>query len=293
MPSDFQLAAIVKRAGMPQLLQIPLQQTLQDSLAELWWEQYERFVEGVDEIGFQAGYQLENHERFCIAEYSLPRWLSRETGETVPELETLGRNGAKMPPISGVVAFARQANGEECLLFQNFTRSKVIEPGRFLFLTEDTYASTESPGLTLDHKMSATFERSEGKLLFSSFRTVNTFLPLADYYREASEQEIEELLAHPRFILEDPATPSREWNQWFRKRFSMLRDSGILEEYSATEIEQRARGYDVGLVVRDDQVVFPEDAKEAKKLLQFLNEELFRGAITETLYETNSKRAAS
>ena len=30
----------------------------------------------------------------------------------------------------------------------------------------------------------------------------------------------------------------------------------------------------------------------AKKLLQFLNEELFRGAITETLYETNSKREA-
>ena len=73
----------------------------------------------------------------------------------------------------------------------------------------------------------------------------------------------------------------------------MLRDSEILEEFSATEIEERARGYDVGLVVRDDRVVFPEDKKEAKKLLQFLNEELFRGAITETLYETNSKRAAS
>ena len=104
-----------------------------------------------------------------------------------------------MPVISGVVAFARQDNGEEWLLFQNFTRSKLIEPGRFLFLTRDTYASTATPGLTLDHKMSATFERAESKLLFSSFRTVNTFLPLADYYSEASEQEIAELLGHPRF----------------------------------------------------------------------------------------------
>ena len=40
MPSDFQLAAIVKRARRPQLLQIPLQQGLQDSLADLWWEQH-------------------------------------------------------------------------------------------------------------------------------------------------------------------------------------------------------------------------------------------------------------
>lgn len=293
MPSDFQLAAIVKRARKPQLLQIPLQQTLQDSLAELWWEQHERFTEGVDEIDFQAGYLPESDERFCIAAYSLPEWVSRETGETVPELETLGWDGAKMPVISGVVAFARRDNGEEWLLFQNFTRSKVIEPGRFLFLTQDTYASTARPGLTLDQKLSATFERSEGKLLFSSFRTVNTFLPLADYYREASEQEIAELLAHRRFMVEDPAAASREWNQWFRKRFSMLRDSAILEEFSTTEIEERANGYDVGLVVRDDRVVFPKDTKEAKKLLQFLNEELFRGAITERLYETNSKRAAS
>ena len=30
----------------------------------------------------------------------------------------------------------------------------------------------------------------------------------------------------------------------------------------------------------------------SKTGLQFLNEELFRGAITETLYETNSKREA-
>ena len=39
-----------------------------------------------------------------------------------------------------------------------------------------------------------------------------------------------------------------------------------------------------------DKIVFPTDKSESKKLLQFFNEE--RGAITDTLYETNSKRKA-
>jgi hypothetical protein len=72
----------------------------------------------------------------------------------------------------------------------------------------------------------------------------------------------------------------------------MLRDSGVLEEFSAKQIQARSKGYDVKIHVSKGKIVFPVDRPAAKKLLQFLNEELFRGAITETLYETNSKREA-
>lgn len=41
-----------------------------------------------------------------------------------------------------------------------------------------------------------------------------------------------------------------------------------------------------------DRIVFPAEKVPAKKLLQFLNEELFWGATTERLFETNSKRIA-
>ena len=54
----------------------------------------------------------------------------------------------------------------------------------------------------------------------------------------------------------------------------------------------KAKGYDVEIRVQKGKIVFPEDRPSGKKLLQFLNEELFKGAITETLFETNSKREA-
>ena len=72
----------------------------------------------------------------------------------------------------------------------------------------------------------------------------------------------------------------------------MLKASGVLDDYTANEIQERSEDYDVSIGIKQDKIIFPSDKAAAKKLLQFLNEEIFRGAITETLYETNSKRQA-
>ena len=134
--------------------------------------------------------------------------------------------------------------------------------------------------------------RRRAKLLFHNFRTVNTFLPLADFYKEASDKEIKEVLNHRLLAPENREAAVLRANQWSRKRFAMLKDSGVLDNYSAQEIKSRSNGYDVSITIVSDEIVFPTDKSESKKLLQFLNEERFRGAITDTLYETNSKRKA-
>lgn len=292
MLENFQLAAIVRQAGGTRLLRIPLHQDLQNTLSENWQAQYGAFVEDVEEIDFNAGYQPELHERFCLEDYDLPDWLSDETSQTIQDLDPINNNEGLVDSIKGIVAFARDAQGEELILFQNFSRSHVIRPARFLFLQNNTYETTERPGLALDSKLSALYLRADSKLLFHNFRTVNTFLPLSDFYEEASEQEIREVLAHDVLAPENADVLATDSNQWFRKRFAMLRDSSVLDKFSAKQIQTRSKGYDVDVHISKGKIVFPAERGAAKKLLQFLNEELFRGAITETLYETNSKREA-
>jgi len=77
-----------------------------------------------------------------------------------------------------------------------------------------------------------------------------------------------------------------------QQRFAMLRDSGVLDQYSAKQIQARSKGFDIDIHVHKGTVVFPENRQAAKKLLQFLNFFFNDTAITETLYETNSKREA-
>jgi hypothetical protein len=60
-------------------------------------------------------------------------------------------------------------------------------------------------------------------------------------------------------------------NQWFRKRFAMLRDSGVLYAHTAKQIQTRSRGFDVEIHLEKGKIVFPSEKAAAKKLLQFLN----------------------
>lgn len=292
MLENFQLAAITKQGGGFRLLRVPLHQALQDTLAQTWHEQYGAFVDDTQEIDFNAGYQPEAHERFRLIGFELPDWLADEDSQTAADLDPITEDDALLDATRGILAFARSDEGHELLLFQNFSRSHIIRPGRFLFLQNNIYETTERPGLTLDTKLSAIYLPAEAKLLFQNFRTVNTFLPIADFYEEASEQEIQDILNHDLLAPEDTDALAAGANQWFRKRFAMLRDSGVLDQYTARQIQLRSRGYDVRIRTSNGKILFPADKRSAKKLLQFLNEELFRGAITETLYETNSKREA-
>lgn len=291
MLENFQLAAIVKRGGEMRPLRIPMHQALQKRLAASWDEQYEAFVDEIDEIEFNAGYQPEAHERFTLPDFELPEWLATEDSQSIADLDAITDDDALLDATKGIAAFARK-DGAEMILFQNFSRSHIIRPGRFLFLQNNTYESTQRPALTLDNKLSAVYRPGDQTLLFHNFRTVNTFLPLADFYKEASEQEIRDVLGHDLLEPENEDALAVNANQWFRKRFAMLKDSGILDNYTAEQIRDHSEGYEVNVHIDNGKIVFPAEKREAKRLLQFLNEEIFRGAITETLYETNSKREA-
>ena len=146
MLDNFQLTAIVKEGAMTRLLRIPLHQDLQQALAESWDAQYDAFMADVQEIDFNAGYQPEDHEQFALVNYVLPDWLSQENSQTAGDLDPISNNQALVDSIRGIAAFARTSAGDEVVLFQKFSRSHVIRPGRFLFLQNDTYETTERPG---------------------------------------------------------------------------------------------------------------------------------------------------
>jgi hypothetical protein len=127
-------------------------------------------------------------------------------------------------------------------------------------------------------------------------RAANAIFNLADFYKEATEEDIKAILAHEKLAPVSVDALAKGASQWFCKRFALLKDSEILDQYTVTQIIQHSNGYDldiqIDLTSGQERIVFPADKAPAKKLLQFLNEELFRGSITERLFETNSKRIA-
>jgi hypothetical protein len=292
MLRNFHLAAFTKQHDQQELFHIPLHQALQDSLAQTWENQLVVFADGIEEVTFNASYKPENHERFRLSDFELPEPLRSIKSANVQNQSAISEHEETMDSIRAIVAFCRNTAGQELVLFQNFSRSHVIAPGRFLLLENNTYQTADRPGIQLNNRLSAVYNANERKLLFHNFRIANTFLPLAEFYEEASEETIRQILSHKLLAPEDVDALAIGANQWFRKRFAMLKDSGVLEQYSVHQIQKRAKNCDIDIKLAKGRIVFPAEKGLAKRLLQFLNEEIYRGAITDTLYETNSKREA-
>lgn len=290
MLGDFQLAALAKDREQWQLLRIPLHQHLQDSLAASWQQQYDTFTINKDDIAFDIGYAPEKHERFHVKDYVLPECLQAGVSGQVRNLDAINEHENLIESIKAVIAFARNQRGDELMLAQSFSRSHVIQPGRFLFLQKDTYETPKRTGLTLGTSLTAVYEVKTRKLLFENFRNTNAFLPLMDFVAEASDYEIREVLSHPLLKAQDIETTAALATQWSRKRFAMLKASKILDQFTAAQLLHRSKGIEVEIKIEKGRIVFPTDKHAAKRLLQFLNEEIFRGAITDKIYETNSKR---
>lgn len=296
MFSDFQLAAIVVEKSKSKIYRIPLHQELQDQIKLDWWYQYNEFTHLFEKVRFHAGYSVDDDEVFYINDFSLPAYLAKESTHSIALLEPIGANDDLLLSIKSIAAFATLEGGEQIQLFQTFSKSHVISPKRFLFLEKNTYVTSESPSLTLDRKISALFNPSTKELMFRNFRAINTFLPLTDFYSEASEEQITMILDHKNISAEDPKALARDASQWFRTRFAMLKDSGILDKFEPAYIVEHAKSCNINIKLDSskgtDRFVFPSNKTEAKKVLQFLNEEIYRGPITDSLFETNSKRTA-
>ena len=291
MLKNFHLLAIVRESDGHSLLRFPIHQKLQAELAGRWAEQLEVFLDFEKSVPFDPGFNPESDERFEINDFQLPEFLADVTSENTQDFRTITEE--EYTTLKGVTAFAKSSKDEELILFQNFSRSHVISPYRIWFYEGDLFQTTEHRAISLERKLAAVYFSTDQKLMFQNFRTANTFLPLHEYYEEASEKEIKEVLSHEKLAAENIEALAADAPQWYRKRFAMLRDSGVLDDYSVETIVEHSKGYEVEIKVADNgKLVFPAERKEARRLLQFLNEELYRGPITETLYETNSKREA-
>lgn len=287
IPDLFHLFAIVKIATKRHLERVPIHRDLQESLAQDWQRQLQDFVHGITEIRFNVGYTPGNTERFVLPDFDLPDWLVPVTEGDAIEIHEIEEED--LDRVSGMFAVSQDHNGQQCLLFQNFTRSRVLSP-RALWWSQNAYTQTGKAGFSLSDSLSAVYYLDEKKLTFSKFTTVNSFLPLMDHYWVASDEQIREVLANPLFTVDDIDTVAYRPIQWIARRFAILRESGILGSVSAEDVAQKARDYQLDIPERNGKIVFPSARAEQKKVLQFLCEEVFRGALTATIYETNSKK---
>lgn len=287
------LFALVDDEDTP-IRRIPLTAALNTELAKLFAEQQTALLGDRQPIAFTGSYNVDVGEIFTIADYPLPPAIGQAIGNPLicPVLNLNTETHRIKALFSGTWTAANKT-----VNFQVFDAGKLLKRGFTLIGSGDTYKKLEEPGLVLQDKLTAHY--SNGTLHFTSYHNTKRFLDLADYYREATDTDLDDFAATELFAFEDEASFKEQADSIIRKKIALLQKNEVLRKITVTDIQTVAKNFNaelpkehhISILVNDNgKLVIPKDKKQLKELIRFLDEDYVTAPLTKRKCLTNSKQ---
>ena len=278
---------IVKRICEDQKSQTAIDKTFSDA-AEL-------LRKDKSDVSFDGKYtpQGEDMEILKIQDFSLPT-VVKDALKNPQGLEVYSPVNSELPSIKALFV-GEYSFDDECeqytAAFQKFRNDQYITAARHhLFFTGDTFVKEDRLGITIATTVDCVVENNN--LYFPSYHFAKQIFDLTDYYRVASEQDIRSFVNSDIISMESSDAFVESANTWERRKIASINDSGVLRKYTAKRIKDLGKKNGVVIAVSGDSIVLPEDRADRRIVLGFLDEEVYKGVFSDTLYQTNSKRKA-
>lgn len=258
---------------------IDLTQNIIPQIRTLFVEGGEAMFDDVEEIEFTGNYKIDKNEILYV-ELELPQNIQQAVHNPI------GVHNLN-PTVDDVRAlFWFEDN---TYYFQTFDKRKLLRNKSIIFLDNQTYNLLDNDGLIIDNAVHAVYKGD--KYYFLSYANANKIFSLADFYKEATDEEIRAFGGGDKVSLDE------EWfldntNSAIRKQITLLQKSNVLDAANTRHIRRDAREYGITVTLDGDKICFPNNKKECKDLLLYLNEQYWKGAISGTKFKTTSKRPA-
>ncbi|MGY4234992.1 hypothetical protein ACVIIW_003939 [Bradyrhizobium sp. USDA 4449] len=274
------------------IVRIPLTAEVQLEMDATFDAQEQRFKRSCEEqIAFDGKYKPEEGECLFIDDYDdidgLHRAIANPLG--IPQIAPASDE------FEGIKALfmGKTVDGRRIALVQNFDKRKIISNrGLSIFHSADVFRKVEGVGLTIGMSLSAILE--DNRLYFFSFFSARQIFDLSQYFREATDEDLNEFARSDMLKISNPDALVAASDNWVRRKVALIMQSGILEriDFEATKASALVFGINIETEVTGDKValVLPTTKPELKKLLRFLDEDYFQSVLSSTPHLSNSKR---
>ncbi len=272
---------------------IPLTEQFRQELGEFFSEQKLAFIADKQKIEFTGSYTVDSGEIFTIAEYLLPEAISNALGNPLntPILHLNKETNRIKALFTG-----HWSDQEQQVSFQGFNSGKLLAKGWTLVCSGNAYKKLKEPGLILHDKLAAQFQN--GTLLFVSYHNTKRFLDLSNYYREATDADLDAFAGNELFEFEDQATFKGNADSIVRKKIALLQKNNVLKGLSVEDIvavadelnANIAEEHKINMKTNNGKLVIPKDKKELKELIRFLDEDYVTAPLTQRRCFINSKK---
>ncbi len=245
-------------------------------------------LKGTEYVSFDGNYSPDADETLCINQFALDE-IIKEAVETPAGVESFAPENTNSDNIKAIFV-GEICEGRMVIAFQKFKKEQYISvKGINLFFDRDTFVQEKRFGITISDEVDCIYE--DGRLLFKSFFMARQIFSLMKYYREATQGEVERFTQMKELSLDSAEMFIGQADSRVRKKVASIMDSGVLERFSARDIQKIGRQAGIDVAIRDKKIVIPAEKKKMKIILGFLDEEVYKGSFSNITYITNSKRS--
>lgn len=277
---------------------IPLTAALNAELAQMFFDQQAAMLGNKQPLAFTGSYNVDEGEIFTIDDYPLPFTIEQAIGNplTCPVLNLQTETHRIKALYSGTWSAENKT-----VNFQVFDSGKLLST-RWTLIglpihAGDTYKRLEEPGLILQDKLTAHYYN--GKLYFTSYHNTKRFLNLTDYYREATDTDLDDFVSMELFAFEDKVGFKVNADSIIRKKIALLQKNEVLKHITVTDIQSVVikfnavipKEHHIEIIINQHgKLVIPDDKKKLKELIRFLDEDYVTAPLSKRKCLTNSKQ---
>jgi hypothetical protein len=285
-----ELFALTEDDITPDIVKICLEKKTAGKVDVLFEEMISSFNETCpDSTSYTADYKLEKNEHFSIDDFDQHHEL-RKALITPKGIATLDINDIGLDKIKAL--FIGSVDGDK-IYIQKFDKSQVITTtNSFLFFDNTkTFAAPDHNGLTIGPKLTAIIEGK--KILFRNFNNLRRIFNMDKYFRDATNSELDSFQQSEVFYCEDGFKLSDFDDTVIRRKVTLLNMSGVLQEHTIGTLQEAAselnHPLDIMKFENKDRIKLPNNKKDVKLLLSFLDSDIYISAINGVKYRSNSK----
>ncbi|EIM62809.1 Kiwa anti-phage protein KwaB-like domain-containing protein [Desulfobacter postgatei] len=277
------------------IVKFELSNDVQEELTNYLTAQETRFTQAEEEIEFDGKYKPDDGEILFIDGYDDIDDLSSAV-ENPLSPEVVDPTEDFFAEIKALFTGYTAENGNVRVLLQNFDKRRIISTnGLSIFHSSNVYKKIEGIGLTIDHKLTATLE--SGKLKFFSFHNTRQMFDLSEYYKVATDDDVREFAALDIIKSENTEQLIEISDSWVRRKISLIHQSGILQNVPINEMKTVATEFNIPFLTEMDDseevIKLPDNKRDLKKMLRFLDEDYYKSPLSNTAFVTNSKRVVT
>lgn len=264
---------------------IPLQENLVDEIKNIFINGGVQLKpEGIEEDEFDGNIISRNGENIVYVNYALPEDFAR-----------IPNNQADMSEYNIVEDTPKSIfyYEEGKFYFQVFNKKNMLQRKMVLqFEHGNVFTKMNNNAFIVEDKVHAIFEN--GKLYFHSYTIANQIFSLIDFVTEATNTEIESF-GDIEGINVSTENIKYIANIKTRRLIKLLSNTDNIATFMRKTSRTRSsllRKYGINASINaNNELVLPtNNVAELNRVLEFLNEDIFRGVITDSLYRSNSKK---